>query len=1243
MIIAKLLRKLHVLWCLSLSFLGLIQVHAQPQITIQSGHRGIIRCLALSADEKYLASAGADKTVIVWDVESEKKVLEFTGHENWIVALGFGPSSGTTLLASGDYDGTVRIWNLQAARLEQEITATRPYSITSIDFSPDGELLAIATGSKISVWNLKTRTMQVLEGHRGPVTKISYGKDNYIFSSSLDGTLRIWNIVTGERKINPQPYGVASMMFDPEKRLFAVAYANGRIKISNTSEQKEEELKPSFPEPNIRKGIGFREYRLGKFVKTSLSSTAITFLPNGRLAYDDGFKIRAWDYSSKVVQDVVDIESSYGSSSIVFSKKRNSIFYDDGENVKAVELNSRKPHKLGSSYGANFDMLSFGLKDQVLLAAGVGQASVQALIMRADGRSHISEYEAESLDQFVGEFPVESSNSTDLMGQGLTAEIRGRNILLRKDSNERKKGKRANAVIRILRGHRGNIKRFWTNKWNDLIVSSGEDSKIILWDVKAGKARRTFEGNPKAVRFSDDATHLAIAEEETLKIWNLEDPKVPPTDIKVDVHRVLVFSPDNKFIATEIIGGTRADIVEPADNYTIDQWWASAVETLNRRPRILKIWDAKSGTLLSSLPMQTARNIDYASFPPTKVTLDPITYNLFGMIKPYFSPSGPISFSPKGDLVAYDELDLFSGNSRIKVWNLSTNKEECVFNGHTSSIRRIIFSHDSKFVLSSGWDNILKIWSVSSRELKATILTSEDGWVIFTPAGRFDTNLNLRKAKDVTWQWSQGTTKPLPLRVFLRDYYEPRLFRKILREEDLTAVRDLASLNTTQPEVAIRDVRPDGLDSVKVTVEVKDVESDFQRDPQGRLLRSGVFDVRLLRNDQVVAQSIPDRSIDEFLNQIKPLSAAPDRFERELEPWRKTHRVSLDADGKATLTFERVKLPRNLASKEISFTAYAFNSDRVPSEFSPPFKYRLPASLPRVKPKAYILTIGVDANESGWNLSFAAASANEMQKSIAAKVGKEYDVVKISLLSTFVPESFRRALTQAKKENVRAVLHMLAGRFVSLEEQRQLGNVTDIKPASPDDLVFIYIASHGFSDPHSNFFIIPYDSGDFYSVTESELSKCIGGKAKVASYNVCEDGKNFIANSISSNELANWLQGVDAGEMYMILDSCYSAAAPGSNFKPGPLGDRTFGQLAYDKGMTILTASQQSALSSLKINGTLLSRTLTELMEKSPKASLSYLLEETEFTVPQKYQTLFPKNNAGIQYPVLFDFSETEN
>ncbi len=58
-------------------------------------------------------------------------------------------------------------------------------------------------------------------------------------------------------------------------------------------------------------------------------------------------------------------------------------------------------------------------------------------------------------------------------------------------------------------------------------------------------------------------------------------------------------------------------------------------------------------------------------------------------------------------------------------------------------------------------------------------------------------------------------------------------------------------------------------------------------------------------------------------------------------------------------------------------------------------------------------------------------------------------------------------------------------------------------------------------------------------------------------------------------ELSAWLGGVDAGEIAMVVNACHSAAAieePG--FKPGPLGGRGLGQLAYDKGMRSAGPSQ---------------------------------------------------------------------
>ena len=67
--------------------------------------------------------------------------------------------------------------------------------------------------------------------------------------------------------------------------------------------------------------------------------------------------------------------------------------------------------------------------------------------------------------------------------------------------------------------------------------------------------------------------------------------------------------------------------------------------------------------------------------------------------------------------------------------------------------------------------------------------------------------------------------------------------------------------------------------------------------------------------------------------------------------------------------------------------------------------------------------------------------------------------------------------------------------------------------------------------------------------------------------------------TISNDELSAWLRGLDAIDQVMIVDACHSAASVQSNeFKPGSMGSRGLGQLAYDKGMLAATQIDQYAL-----------------------------------------------------------------
>jgi hypothetical protein len=119
--------------------------------------------------------------------------------------------------------------------------------------------------------------------------------------------------------------------------------------------------------------------------------------------------------------------------------------------------------------------------------------------------------------------------------------------------------------------------------------------------------------------------------------------------------------------------------------------------------------------------------------------------------------------------------------------------------------------------------------------------------------------------------------------------------------------------------------------------------------------------------------------------------------------------------------------------------------------------------------------------------------------------------------------------------------------------------------SGPDDLVVLYAAGHGFTNPADGmFYMLPYDVGGADSL-------CGDANAQEAA------PRAIFARSISSSELSRWLRGVDAAQHVLILDTCMSqgaVASAASEFKPGPFGSRGLGQLAYDKAMLVLAASQ---------------------------------------------------------------------
>jgi WD40 repeat protein len=72
-----------------------------------------VNALVFSPDGRTLAVARGS-TVQLWDVATRKRLVCFEGHEGKVICLAFAPDG--TRLASGSYDKTVRLWNVERLR-----------------------------------------------------------------------------------------------------------------------------------------------------------------------------------------------------------------------------------------------------------------------------------------------------------------------------------------------------------------------------------------------------------------------------------------------------------------------------------------------------------------------------------------------------------------------------------------------------------------------------------------------------------------------------------------------------------------------------------------------------------------------------------------------------------------------------------------------------------------------------------------------------------------------------------------------------------------------------------------------------------------------------------------------------------------------------------------------------------------------------------------------------------------------
>lgn len=240
----------------------------------QAGHRSDIRCLALSSDDRMLASASSgslkiwntktlsclrtldcgyalcatflpgnkivvlgtrDGTLEVFDIASSSLIDTIPAHERDVWSIHLDPSGRT--IVTGSADKSAKFWELKVVQEEvlgtnrkvPKLTLVHTRTLKTADdilavrFSPDGKYLAVSTlDTTVKVFFVDSLKLYLtLYGHKLPVLSLDISHDSkLVLTSSADKTVRVWGLDFGDchKTFLAHNDSILSVSFVPDNR-----------------------------------------------------------------------------------------------------------------------------------------------------------------------------------------------------------------------------------------------------------------------------------------------------------------------------------------------------------------------------------------------------------------------------------------------------------------------------------------------------------------------------------------------------------------------------------------------------------------------------------------------------------------------------------------------------------------------------------------------------------------------------------------------------------------------------------------------------------------------------------------------------------------------------------------------------------------------------------------------------------------------------------------------------------------
>jgi WD40 repeat protein len=1055
-----------------------------------------------------------------------------TGHTRSVNAVGFSPDN--RWLASGGKDNLIKIWDLATGNVLRTLYG-HTNNVNALAVSPDGKLLASGSGdindkrdlgtftqggvvggaedNTVRIWSVQNgRQLQVLRGHGLPVGAVAFSNDGHSLTSVSGDAVKVWDVSAGtELRSQKTKYGKSGM-----EKLNSLDSLGCMFGCGDKQRKQEEQRLKNF------------KLSASKIAVSSNGQVAAVGQPDKAVEIYDaqgGRELRELPFKA-----IAEAENS----SLAFSADaRHVAFANTTETVSVQEAaTGRELYSINTGFSKTPQRVQFSADGRFLVTAADNNAGASMKLWDAPTGQLIRELKT-SGDAFIGPRVIGFNNDGSLIAV-VAAGAKAIRIIESATGHE-SRTLQTGTTDEVTRAQQAAFIKTIDPK--TMAILQKRDITTPEQIIEAVEAMGTISSEKLqaggAVSFSTDGRFLisshVLLKNLATEVWDTAAGTLVRgnDDASLRDRGKPFFSPDGRFRAAPFF--PMKDFYAPSAGNLLNPLNLDAYKDVYKQR--IDLYDGMSDKRLRELDGGKAPGMGIV--PAAGFSFDGKLIAMTGFEKKersvliYETENGRKvnSFKINDDdqsgavttlCLSADERLLAAGyGTKIDIFEVASGRTSRTL-PHAGRIVSLSFSPDGRFLVALGSNNDKNIWDASSGEKLATLVNLSSALNSRGNDWLVVTPDGLFDGspsawKQILWQFGGNTFDVTPAETFFNEFYYPGLLAEVMAGKKPRAPKNISQLDRRQPELKLM-AQNGQVGAGNTSDRNLTVKIELTEVPADKDHKegSGARDVRLFRNGSLV------------------------------KVWR----------GDVLKGQTATTLEANIAiiAGENQLVAYAFNRDNVKSKDAT-LSITGASSLKRPG-TAYVLAIGVNSySNPQYNLKYAVADAaafgEEVQRE-QQRIAKYEHIEVASLLDD-----------QATKANILKALRLLAGTQEAPPADAPVA-LQKLKATQPEDAVFIYFAGHGTAQKQ-RFYLLPHDLG--YAGERTALDTT---------------GLQLILeHGISDEELEQAVEGIDAGKLLMVIDACNSGQAlEAEEQRRGPMNSKGLAQLAYEKGMYILTAAQ---------------------------------------------------------------------